>query len=354
MSAVGAGALAPAADVARDIGVPREAIELARDAEIVDLHLESFIPPRLWGYDLRRRNRSVLGGRFFGHLDIPRALEGGLGGAMWSIATNVARWPAKRFALLEENAARLRATLLESGAVAIVRSRSEYDAARAAGKHAAMLSVQGGNAYEGAPDVARALATGDVVRVTVVHLTSSRFGETSSPLRLRSDAGLTREGRAFVEALDAARVFVDLAHASPATFWDAVEAHDRALPLIVTHTGASEVHDVWRNIDARQIAAVADSGGVVGVIFHHPFLGGAHDGRRVLDHVEAVIRAGGEDAAALGSDYDGAILPPPDLRDGASAYYRLVAYMLERRWTEERIRRVLGRSFLASLARLRP
>jgi membrane dipeptidase len=134
-----------------------------------------------------------------------------------------------------------------------------------------------------------------------------------------------------------------------------VEVHDRTQPLIDTHTGASAVHPMWRNLDDRQIRAIADTGGVVGVIFQGSFLGNdVRDGRAVLDHLEAVIAAGGEEAAALGSDYDGMIVPPPDLRDGATAYYRLVSYMLERRWSEARIRRVLGESFLRSWAALRP
>lgn len=158
-----------------------------------------------------------------------------------------------------------------------------------------------------------------------------------------------------VAALDHARVFVDLAHASEATFWDAMAVHDRALPAIVTHTCMRAVHDMWRNIDDRQARAVADTGGVVGVMFQSSFLGPrARDGRAVIAHLEAVIRAAGEEAAAIGSDYDGLIDPPPDLRDGELAYARLVHYMLEARWSEARIRNVLGLNFLRSFARLRP
>ena len=345
-----------AGEVAREAGVPREAVELARSCEVVDLHLESFIPPRLWGYDLLAHHHPPpLGGRYFGHLDVPRALEGGLTGAMWSIATNVARSASVRPALLERNLLALRETLERSGRVVAVRTPAEYRAARAEGKHAALLAVQGGNALEGAEARVGTIADGLITRVTVVHLTSSVYGDTSSPLRLRADRGLTAAGRGMVRALNEARVFVDLAHVSPRGFWDAVAVHDRSQPLIVTHTGASAVHRMWRNLEDDQIRAVADTGGVVAVIFHHGFLGSrVRDGRPVIDHLEAVIRAGGEDAAALGSDFDGAIVPPPDLRDGATAYYRLVSYMLERGWREERIRRVLGASFLASWDRLRP
>lgn len=342
--------------VARAAGVPREAVELAWSCDVVDLHLESFIPPRLWGYDLLRRNRTLLRGLFFGHCDVPRAIEGGLTGAMWSIATNVARGSRSRAEVLERNVRALRDTLEGSGRVAIARTHGEYVAARARGLHAALISVQGGNALEGAEDrVATIGGERAITRVTVVHLTSSRYGDTSSPLRLRADRGLTDAGREVVRRLNEARVFVDLAHVSEKGFWDAVEVHDRTQPLIDTHTGASAVHPLWRNLDDRQIRAIADTGGVVGVIFQASFLGPrARDGRAVIDHLEAVIRAGGESCAALGSDYDGMIVPPPDLRDAATAYYRLVAYMLERGWREARIRGVLGANFLRAFAALRP
>lgn len=344
----------PASAVAREVGVSREAVELAWASEIVDLHVESFIPARLYRYDLHTRHsyRFPLFGYFFGHLDLPRALGGGLTGAMWSIATNIARSSGARSDVLAANVADLRTTLEKSPDVAVVRTHAEWAAARAAGKHAALVTVQGGNAFESrAPENPGGLVT----RVTVVHLTSSVLGATSSPARGGTDAGLSARGREFVRWLDAERIFVDLAHASPRSFWDAVEVHDRSRPLIVTHTGISEVHRTWRNVDADQVRAVAESGGVVAVIFHGAFLGRhVKDGRAVVDHLEAAIRAGGEDCAALGSDYDGAIVPPPDLRDGGAGFYRLVHYMLERGWTDMRIQKVLGTNFVQSFARLRP
>lgn len=349
----------PAPELASRAGVSAEAVALVRSAEVVDLHLESYIPPRLVGYDLlRRHERHWLRGRLFGHLDLPRALDGGLTGAMWSIATNIARAPGSRWRALRENLRRLREVLESSGRVAVVRTHGEWQEARRRGAHGAMLSVQGGNALAAAPrDLAAAEELRDLVRVTVVHLSSSLYGSTSSPARLGPDRGLTPAGKEVVARLDAARVFVDLAHVSQRGFWDAVDVHDRALPLIVTHTGVNGVKRHWRNLEDDQIRAVAESGGVVGIMFEPNFLrarGMPNDGRMVLAHLEHVIRVGGEDAAALGSDYDGFIVPPPELRDGFLAYYRLVQHMLDAGWTEARIRKVLGLSFLESFRRLRP
>lgn len=343
-------------DVAAKLDVSLEAVALVRDAEVIDLHIESYIPPRLYGYDLFERNDDhFFRGRFFGHLDFPRALDGGLTGGMWSIATNIARGAEGRWSALRENVSGLRGQLdATEGRMEVVRTASEYRAARARGAHAAMISVQGGNAYEAAPGGA---AIEDVVRVTVLHLSNSCFGRTSSPASVFSKPGLTQAGRRFVQELDEARIFVDLAHIDERGFWDAVEVHDPELPLIVTHTGVKGVNEHWRNLDDTQIRAIADSGGVVGVMFEPSFLrarGMDNDAGMVIAHLEHIIDVAGEDAAALGSDYDGAITPPPDLRDGFAAFFRLTHRMLEAGWSETRIRKVLGLNFMASFERLRP
>jgi membrane dipeptidase len=349
----------PAPRLAADAGVSLEAVALLRVSEVVDLHLETYLQQRIFRTDLaRRQGRGWLGGRLFGHLDLPRALDGGLTGAMWSLATNVALPAGRRWRLLQRQLDELDA-LLEGfaggGAIAVCRTHADFLRARSAGQHGALLAVQGGNACVAAPEDADLSFDGRLTRVTVMHLTDSAYGATSSPFGLRR--GLTRRGRAFVERLNAARIFVDLAHIDRKGFFDALDVHAEDLPPIVTHTGVSGVRPHWRNLDDVQIRAIADRGGVIGVMFAPPFLRGPgrpDDLSMVLDHLEHIERVGGEGVAALGSDYDGFITPSPDLRDGRLAYARLVQGMLDRRWSPERIQGVLGESFLASWARLRP
>jgi len=197
---------------------------------------------------------------------------------------------------------------------------------------------------------------GAVTRVTLVHLTDSCYGTTSSPLRWGRDRGLGQRGRELVEQLDANRVFVDLAHISRPAFWEAVETHDASLPLIVTHTGVCGVRPHWRNLDDDQLRAIADSGGTVGIMFHSGFLrrpGGPRDADMVLEHMEHVARTVGDEFVSIGTDYDGFITPPWDLRDGLG-YSRLVERMLHRRWTERQIRGALGENALRALTLLRP
>ncbi len=349
-------AAASAADASTALETARE---LVADAEIVDLHIDTLIPPRLWGYDpLERHTKGVLGGRLFGHLDLPRLEEAGVSGAMWSITTNPFRTAASRWRRFQDNLQRLQELVRRSeGRMAIARTHSEYVAARRTGAHVVLPAIQGGNALEAAPEGVASIPDDLITRITLVHLTSSTFGETSSPLKMRRGGGLTEAGRAFVDAMDERRIFVDLAHLNAPTFWDAVEAHDSSLPLIATHTGVAGVRPHWRNLDDDQIRAIAESGGTVGIIASTQFLarkGGPRDADMVLEHLEHVLDVGGEGAASLGTDFDGAIVPPPDLRDGATAYVRLVERMIARGWTEQRIRAVLAGNALRALEALRP
>ena len=322
------------------------------------MHVDTFILPRLWRYDVFTRHAAgPFGRRFFGHVDVPRLRDGGLAGAMWSITTNPFRPARVRWKVFLENLARLRALVGGSGGVlGEARTLAEYRAVRARGAHACLLAIQGLNAVQAAPDGVASIPDDCIVRATLVHLTNSVYGGTSSPLRLGRAAGLTAAGRDAVRALNARRVFVDLAHIHERAFWEAVAVHDRTQPLLATHTGVAGVRRHWRNLTDAQVRAIADTGGVVGIIFSEEFLrraGGPRDGAMIVEHLAHVIRVGGEDAAGIGSDFDGMITPPPDVAS-ADAYPRLVQHMLNAGFGETRIRKVLGENFLRALGTLRP
>jgi membrane dipeptidase len=334
-------------------------VQLARACELVDLHVDTFIPQRLWGYEpLERHRGGPLGRHFFGHLDVPRMLDGGLDGAMWSITTNPFRPAAARWRAFEENLAALRALIARSsGRLAEVQTRAEYDRVRTRGAHAVLLAIQGLNAVEAAPGGVLSLPAAGIVCATLVHLTNAAYGATSSPLgALRRAKGLTAAGREAVAQLNACRIFVDLAHIHERGFWDAVAVHDASQPLIVTHTGVSGVRPHWRNLTDAQIKAVADTGGTIGIIFSEQFLrrpGGPRDGGMIVDHIAHVMRVAGEDFVSLGSDFDGAITPPADLAS-ADCYPRLVQHLLDRGLSDRQIEKILGGNFLRAFGLLRP
>lgn len=338
---------------ARRVEVTRDAVDLVLASDTVDAHIESFVWTRVFGYDLGRwHDRTVLGNRWFGQVDVPRLRAAGLAGAVMSIATNPFRSRAARRETLWTNLTWLRETLLDAGA-AVVSGAAGYRRARAAGTLACFLAVQGGNAL--APDDLGLAAREGVSRITLVHLTRSALGSASAPGS--GGGGLTVEGRRFVEVMRERSIILDLAHAAPATFWDALDVHGRdpRVPVIVSHTGVTAARRSWRNLDDAQIRAVADRGGVVGIMYHRGFL--ARPGRRattddIVRHLERVVDVGGEECAVLGSDFDGLIVPPRDLPD-VLALPRVVQRMLDRGFAPERIGKVLGANYLRVVDALR-
>src|SRR5260221_6908066 len=94
---------------AEELGISREAVEVYAASDVVDLHLDSFIWQRIFGYDLKKRHgRGLFGARFYSQVDFPRALEAGLTGGSWIITTNPLRTAAGRARAFVRNIARLR------------------------------------------------------------------------------------------------------------------------------------------------------------------------------------------------------------------------------------------------------
>jgi len=342
---------------ASSLGISREAVDLYLSSEVLDLHIDSFIWTRVFGYDLRERHdQGLLRGSFYSQVDFPRILEAQVTGATWVITTNPVKVPSERRTTFQDNLAELRAIFASvSEQFTVVRSASEYRAARAAGKHGAFIGIQGGNALDASPDALDAIPDGMILRVTVVHLTSSGLGATSSPLKGRTDPGLSKAGLDFVRRLNDKKIFVDLAHVSRKGFWDAHAVADRSQPLLVTHTGVCGVHDHWRNLDDAQVKAIAKSGGTIGIMYEATFLGDSKwSGKadRIVDHLEHIVRIAGDDYASLGSDWDGAIVTPRDMRT-CLELPRLVELMLKRRFAPETIRKILGGNFLRVVEALR-
>ena len=338
--------------MARAAAVSSEARALYRECEVVDIHVESFVWTRVFGYDLARAHgRGALGARFYSQADLPRLVEADLAGAVLSVATHPFRRAGRRLPTTLSNVNRLRAAVEAAPAarVQVVADHAGFQQARTEGKLACFVALQGGNAADGAADGVDLLP--DVVsRVTLLHLTRSSLGSPSSPWA--RDRGLTDAGRRYVEALNRRRILCDLAHAGRRTFWDALAGHDPSLPPIVSHTGVCGAHESWRNLDDAQIRAIAERGGVVGIMYHCGFLGG-RSATDVVRHLEHVVKVGGEDAAALGSDWDGLIVTPRDMPT-VRELPLLVQRMLDRGWPPERVRKVLGANYLRVVAAARP
>jgi membrane dipeptidase len=281
----------------------------------IDLHADTLMWSRWLGYDLHRRHEpplplSALGG----HVDLPRMREGGMGAQFFGLVSLPVSKRMRGLArVIHEQIDVLEAAITQHPAeLRLVRTAAEVDGCREQGAMGALLGIEGAHALEGDLDHVDTFARRGVRYIGLLHFSANEAGYPAYG-RGRDDAqGLTPWGRRLVERCEQAGVLVDLAHINRRGFLDACAAATR--PPIVSHTGVLGAFEHWRNVDDTQLRAVADKGGCVGVIFCPKYLGDSGIGG-VVAHMKHILDVVGEDGPALGSDWDGFIVPTRGLAD---------------------------------------
>jgi membrane dipeptidase len=281
----------------------------------IDLHADTLMWMRWIGYDLGVRHEPFFpASAFFGHVDLPRLGEGGIGAQFFGLVSLPVAGRGNARAIDEQIDALEAFIAAGSGRLRKVRTAEDVEAVRRDGVTGALLGIEGAHALDGDLDRVEHFAQRGVRYLGLLHFSANEAGHPAYGIGRRDGEGLTAWGRKLVRRCEAASMIVDLAHINRAGFLEACTMARK--PLIVSHTGVRRAHEHWRNIDDDQIRGVATTGGVVGIIFCPRFLGGdtLDD---VVRHLRHVIDVGGEDVPALGSDWDGMIVPTPDLCDAA-------------------------------------
>ncbi len=290
-----------------------EAQALHAEHPAIDLHADTLMWARWVGYDLHRRHEPWwFRDAFGGHVDVPRMIEGGVGAQFFGLVSlpvtgrtqGLARTVSEQIDALDE------ALLRRPDRLRLVRTAAEIDACRREGALGALLGIEGAHSLEGDLDKLDAFARRGVRYLGLLHFSANEAGYPAYGRGRRDDAGLTRWGHELVDRCEERGVLVDLAHINRRGFMDACARARK--PPIVSHTGVLGAFRHWRNVDDEQLRAVADKGGCVGVIFCPRFVGG--DGLEpVVRHLRHILDVVGEDVPALGSDWDGFIVPTRSL-----------------------------------------
>lgn len=292
-----------------------EAKAIHAEHPAIDLHADTLMWARWVNYDLHKRHEPPLPkAAIGGHVDLPRMREGGMGAQFFGLVSlPVARHSHGLARVIDEQIDALEAaTLRDPAALKIVTRASEIEACKKEGSIAALLGIEGAHALEGDVDRISAFAKRGVRYLGISHFTANHAAFPAYGRGMNDAEGLTPFGRKLVAKCEEVDVLVDLAHINRKGFLDACAMAQK--PPIVSHTGVLGVHEHWRNIGDDQLRAVAEKGGVVGVIFCPKFLGGDGLGP-VVEHMKHILDVVGEDVPALGSDWDGFIVPTGDLKD---------------------------------------
>jgi membrane dipeptidase len=293
---------------------------------VIDGHNDSLL--RLW-----REGGSLVERSEAGHLDVPRAREAGLAAGFFAVfvpSDDRIDWaeigdPPYELPLappVDGDRAALEAAAMADllvdteGPLHLVRTAEGLERSLAGGPLGAILHLEGAEPIE--PDLSN--LEGWYERgLRSIGLVWSRPNAFACGAKFRfpgsADAGpgLTRAGRALVDACNRLGIVVDVSHLNTPGL-RSVLRHARA-PVVATHSNAHAVSPSPRNLEDRELRAIAATGGVVGVTFSVPLLrpDGRFDTRTpiadVVRHVDHVADTVGIDHVVLGSDFDGAVVP---------------------------------------------
>lgn len=331
---------------------PDDARALHAEIAVMDLHADTAKLMDKLDFDLAERHDRPLPGRlnYVGHVDLPRLRDGGVAAQFFGFWTVPYPERGCRAAIDTQLDALDRAIAKYPEQLTWTRTPAEIAAAKARGQIAALGGIEGGQALEGDPALVEHFARRGVRYIGLLHFSANALGSPAMGRGADPDRGLSAIGHEVVREMNRCGVIVDLAHINRKGFFEALEVSTQ--PPMVTHTGVRGVHEHWRNIDDAQLRAVGDRGGCVGIIFARRFLGGATI-EAVVDHLLHVIQVAGEDVPAIGSDFDGFVIPPTGLEDVAALPNLTVA--LHRRGLSARvIHKILGDNAMRVLADVPP
>ncbi|MER2537353.1 MAG: dipeptidase [Rhizobiaceae bacterium] len=268
--------------------------------------------------------RRFLDGHPEWHIDLPKAREGGFAGGLFALFAPLdpaaisgdVDAHAARSDLDREIAALFRLERISDGAIKVCRTHAELRSAIAAGQLAVVIHIEGIEAIDVDLDALELFYAAGLRSLGPVWARPNAFAHGVPPrMNATPDIGpgLTAAGKELVRACNALGVMIDLSHLNEQGFWDV--ARISVKPLVATHSNAHALCPHSRNLTDRQLDAIRDSCGLVGVNYATGML--REDGLRTADtsidvvirHVDYLLERLGVAGVALGSDFDGTIVP---------------------------------------------
>ena len=159
--------------------------------------------------------------------------------------------------------------------------------------------------------------------------------------------GLTEMGTEAIARMQEKGIVVDVAHASHQAIAEVLEISTK--PVVASHGGVQATCDVNRNLTDDEIRGIAKTGGVVGVGYWDAAVCELTP-EAVVDAIDHVVKIGGIETAALGSDYDGSTEVAWDTSELAI----ITQELLNRGHSDDDIRAIMGGNTLRVLAETLP
>ncbi|MEN9935395.1 MAG: hypothetical protein RLZZ387_1974 [Chloroflexota bacterium] len=308
--------------------------------------------------------------RGLGHIDLPRAREGGLAGGFFAVyvpadpsVPQPEQWdvlpPPLGLAYAQRVAMGMTATLLRlesesAGQLKVVRATDELEQCIASGTMAAILHFEGADPIDPGLDALEVFHRAGLRSLGLVWSRANAFAE-GVPFRFGASPdtgpGLTDAGRELVRACNRLGIMLDLSHLNEQGFWDVARLSDA--PLVATHSNVHALCSTTRNLTDKQLDAIRESDGMVGLNFAVVFLrqDGAQDPdtpiETMVEHIDYLVERLGIERVGLGSDFDGATIP--QAIGDASGLPRLVEALRRAGYDDNSLRKLAYENWLRVL-----
>lgn len=361
----------------------KDAFRLHYDAIVIDTHNDILMPIFLQGADLNRDNAGT-------QSDLVKWKKGGLDVQVFSIYVPE-RYKSNHFSYVMKLIDRLEQYEAEyPESFALCTKYEQVISGLNAGKFVGLMGGEGGNMVEGSMENLETLYSRGVRYLGLTWNTSNAIAISARDENNGKQGGLTEFGRSVVKRMNELGMLVDVSHLGETAFWDVAEISNA--PIIASHSNVYNLAPHFRNLTDEQIKAIAKSGGYIGINFYNKFLDpGANvsqiksaqnkykNGSKsfadecgddliclnekrydfiinnnynggtsvdiLIDHIDYIVKLVGVDYVGLGSDFDGSISTVNELYD-ATCYPIITKKLVERGYSEEAIRKILGGNFL--------
>ena len=338
------------------------AARIHKAAIVVDTHIDTTMMLGREGWDFMVRHEAKRG-EDSNHVDLPRAREGGLDAAFFSIympGTITGPEAVKRSLALIDHVRSLAER--HPNEIVLATTAADVRAAHKAGKFAALMGMEGGHMIDDSLAVLRDYQRLGVRYLTLSHSVNTNWSDSSGDTPTHN--GLTDFGKDVVRELNRLGMLVDISHVSDKTFWDAMETSKA--PLVASHSSMRAISGHPRNMTDDMIRALGGKGGVVMINYARTFLSDelyqaglknvplpqrpTVSWEKIVEHIDHAAKLIGATHVGLGSDFDGTTVP--DGMDDVSMLPKISAALLDKGYSEQDVKNVLGENILRLLEKV--
>ena len=237
----------------------------------------------------------------------------------------------------------------EADKIVKVKTYADIEKAFAEGKHAALLTIEGGTGIMGDPKIFREFYNFGV-RVFGLAWLHNDLSKSNRIQEGEEDTGLTDLGREIVALGNDLGMIFDVSHLSDKAFWDVIEIAKK--PVIATHSNFREVCNHSRNLTYDMAKALIEKGGVVGLNFHPNFVSENPEDRTIaglFKHLDYCLENFGEDGIGFGGDIDGTSGRFPRDFDLTYSIHDQLVDFLQKHYSETVVEKVAGGNYLRFL-----